>query len=75
MIHPEDLPSVVQRWTHSLGSGTPYEVEFRLRGGDGSYRWHLGRALPQLDAGGAVVQWFGTNTDIDEQKCAAPLSS
>jgi len=75
VIHPDDLPPVVQRWTHSLGSGTPYEVEFRLRGADGSYRWHLGRALPQLDAEGAVVQWFGTNTDIDEQKRAAPPSS
>ncbi len=68
VIHPDDLPSVAERWTHSLTTATPYEVEFRLRAKDGSYRWYLGRALPQMGADGQVVQWFGTNTDIDDQK-------
>jgi PAS domain S-box-containing protein len=68
VIHPDDLPSAVERWTYSLETGEPYEVEFRLRGADGAYRWHIARALPQLDAGGKVVHWFGTNTDIEEQK-------
>jgi PAS domain-containing protein len=39
-----------------------------LRAADGKYRWYLGQALPQLDASGKVVQWFGTNTDIEDQK-------
>jgi PAS domain S-box-containing protein len=68
VIHPDDLPTVVERWTRSLTDGTPYQVEFRLRRADGVYRWYLGRALPQLDEHGKVVQWFGTNTDIHEQK-------
>ena len=68
VIHPDDLPSVVERWTHSLQTGAPYQVEFRLRSGEGAYRWYLGRALAQRDVAGNVVQWFGTNTDIDEQK-------
>lgn len=68
VIHADDLPSVAERWTHSLTTATPYEVEFRLRAKDGSYRWYLGRALPQLGVDGKVVQWFGTNTDIDHQK-------
>lgn len=68
VIHPDDLPAVVEKWTRSLMDGTPYQVEFRLRRADGAYRWYLGRALPQLDDAGKVVQWFGTNTDIDEQK-------
>lgn len=68
VIHPDDLGGVVQRWVASLESGAPYEVEFRLRGHDGTYRWYLGRALAQRDADGRIVQWFGTNTDIDEQK-------
>lgn len=68
VIHPDDLPGVVARWTSSLQSGTPYEVEFRLRDRDGVYRWHLGRALAQRGADGRIVQWFGTNTDIDDQK-------
>jgi len=68
VIHPDDLPNAVERWTHALSTGEPYEVEFRLRGADGSYRWHIARALPQLDASGKVVHWFGTNTDIEAQK-------
>ena len=68
VIHPDDLPLAVERWRHSLATGEPYEVEFRLRGADGQYRWHIARALPQLDEAGTVVHWFGTNTDIEEQK-------
>lgn len=70
VIHPDDLGGVVQRWVASLETGAPYEVEFRLRGQDGTYRWYLGRALAQRNAEGAIVQWFGTNTDIDDQKRA-----
>lgn len=69
VIHPDDLPMCIERWTASLKSGDEYEVEFRLRRGDGVYRWHLGRALP-LRQGGAIAKWFGTNTDIDERKKA-----
>jgi PAS domain S-box-containing protein len=68
VIHPDDLGGVVARWTASLQSGAPYEVEFRLRSGEGGYRWYLGRALAQRDAEGRIVQWFGTNTDIEDQK-------
>jgi PAS domain S-box-containing protein len=68
LIHPDDVPSAVERWTDSLETGKPYEVEFRLRGADGTYRWHIARALPQLDTAGKVVRWFGTNTDIEAQK-------
>jgi len=68
VIHPDDLPQAVEHWNHSLSTGEPYEVEFRLRGADGQYRWHIARALPQVDGSGKVVHWFGTNTDIEEQK-------
>ena len=68
VIHPDDLPRAVERWTHALTTGEPYEVEFRLRDANGSYRWHISRALPQRDEAGKVVHWFGTNTDIEEQK-------
>ena len=67
-IHPEDLDECVTRWTQSLTTGTPYEVEFRLRRADGEYRWYIGRALAMRDRDGAIVKWFGTNTDIHEQK-------
>lgn len=69
VIHPDDLPACLERWEQSLKSGEIYEVEFRLRrGADGDYRWHLGRALPMRDGDGRIIRWFGTNTDIDDQK-------
>ena len=73
IVHPDDLPGVAERWTRSLTTGEPYEVEFRLRGADGAFRWHLARALAQLDEQGAVVKWFGTNTLIEEQKRDRPV--
>lgn len=68
MIHPEDLPACVERWTNSCRTGEPYEAEFRLRRADGNYRWHLGRALPIRDNCGDIIKWFGTSTDITGQK-------
>ena len=68
VVHPDDLPLVVTRWTHSLQTGEPYEVEFRLKLADGSYAWHLGRATAQKNSAGQIVRWFGTNTNIEEQR-------
>ena len=68
VIHRDDLAQAGERWARSLATGEPYEVEFRLRRHDGEYRWYLGRALAQVDEHGRIVQWFGTNTDIQDQK-------
>ncbi|HEY9285107.1 MAG TPA: PAS domain-containing sensor histidine kinase, partial [Pyrinomonadaceae bacterium] len=69
VVHPDDLPEALERWARALSTGETYDVEFRLRrASDGEYRWHLGRALPMRDARGRIVRWFGTNTDIDDQK-------
>ncbi len=69
MIHPGDVARTVARWTHALKTGAVYETEFRLKtSADGAYRWNLSRALPLRDDEGRIVQWFGTNTDIDERK-------
>jgi len=68
VIHPDDTPLCVARWTASLATGAPYEIEFRLRRSDGSYRWHLGRAVAERDQAGRIVRWFGTNTDIEDRK-------
>lgn len=69
IIHPDDLEDCAVRWTASLATGAPYEVEFRLRrGSDGAYRCHIGRALPLHDEEGRITKWFGTNTDITEIK-------
>ncbi len=66
--HPETLTLVVERWRASLETGEPFEMEFPLRGGNGEYRWFLTRVMPVKDASGKVYRWFGTNTDITEQK-------
>jgi PAS domain S-box-containing protein len=69
VVHPDDVADARERWQRSLATGETYETEFRLRrGADGEYRWHLSRALPMRDAEGRIVKWFGTNTDIDDQK-------
>ncbi|MFL6228961.1 MAG: ATP-binding protein [Pyrinomonadaceae bacterium] len=68
VVHPDDIEVATERWRQSIATGETYEVEFRLRSAAGDYRWHLGRALPLRDAGGQIVKWFGTNTDIDDQK-------
>ena len=68
MFHPDDQDRAWARWRQSLTSGDPYEIEYRLRYHDGTYRWVLGRALPIRDDDGKIVRWFGTCTDIHEQK-------
>jgi len=71
VVHPDDLPGVVEIWSRSLRTGELYETEFRLRRHDGAYRWHLVRAVPIRGGDGAIIRWVGTNTDIEEQKAAA----
>lgn len=64
VFHPEDQTRAWKLWTHSLKTGEPYEIEYRLRYADGSYRWVLGRALPMRNRRGDITKWFGTCTDI-----------
>ncbi len=71
IVHPDDREGAGLRWAASLASGEDYETEFRIRRGDGAYRWHLVRALPIHDGDGRILRWVGTNTDIHEQKSAA----
>ncbi|RYF95196.1 MAG: PAS domain S-box protein, partial [Chitinophagaceae bacterium] len=68
VVHPDDREQTWQVWKHSLETGEPYQIEYRLRRYDGEYFWFLGRALPLKDASGAIVKWYGTCTDIDDQR-------
>jgi len=68
IIHPDDLDGCIAKWKNALSTGDPYDVEYRLRGKDGGFRWFLGRANPIRDAKGEIVKWFGTCTDIESQK-------
>ena len=69
-VHPEDQPRMSERWQRSLDTGEPFEAESRLRRADGSYHWHLIRALPMRDGRGRILRWFGTNADVDGQRRA-----
>lgn len=64
---PGMLPSVMERWKASLESGQPFEMEFPLRGVDGKLRWFLTRIMPFYQDG-KITRWYGTNTNIDEQR-------
>jgi PAS domain S-box-containing protein len=68
VVHPDDVTRAGAAWAKSLGDGSPYEVEFRLRRADGAYRWYLARAMPVHDNEGRIVRWIGTNTDIMRQR-------
>ncbi len=65
---PSDLPRVLEKYNAAFASGQAWEDTFPLRRHDGVMRWHLSRALPVRDRRGRIVQWFGTNTDVTEQK-------
>ncbi|WP_051882348.1 PAS domain-containing sensor histidine kinase [Parvularcula oceani] len=70
LFHPDDQGEAWQRWRHSLATGEPYEVEYRLRHHTGVYRWTIGRALPVRDGEGSIVRWLGTCTDVHDLKLA-----
>ena len=68
IVHPGDLERTWALWRRSLETSEAYEITYRLRSArDGSYRWFLARAAPVFDAGGEIVEWVGTATDIDTQ--------
>jgi len=73
-IHPDDQDHALSRWIDSIHLGGPYEVELRLLGRCGQYRWFLVRGRP-LSLDGAIAAWYGTATDIETQKRAAEALS
>ncbi len=66
--HPDHLPRVKERWIEHLAKGIEWEDTFPLRGKNGEWRWYLSRAKPIRDDDGQIIRWFGTNTDITEQR-------
>jgi PAS domain S-box-containing protein len=65
---PAELPRVREKWQAALASGEPWEDTFPLRRHDGVFRWHLSRALPIRDGADHITMWFGTNTDVTDQR-------
>ena len=67
-IHKEDLRRALKDWEGSFTEGLPYTSEYRLRSFAGVYRWFLVRAIPLADEAGRIDRWFGTCTDVHDQK-------
>lgn len=69
MLHPEDVGACLAAWYKSVESGEPYEIEYRFKDvRSGTYRWFLGRALAIKNENNNIIKWFGTATDIHDQK-------
>ncbi len=69
VLHPDDLEKTIQVWGKCVETGEPCEIQYRLKSVEnGKYRWHLGYAIPYRDDKGKIIKWFGTITDIEDQK-------
>ena len=71
IVHPDEKESTHLAWQTAVRNAAVYEMEHRLLMKDGQYRWHLSRAIPQKNEEGEVLTWFGTATDIHQQKTFA----
>jgi PAS domain S-box-containing protein len=71
VLHPDDLAPTLAAWAEATRSGQLYSCEHRIQMQDGSFRWHISRAVPARAQGGQIIKWFGTATDIHEQHQAA----
>ncbi len=69
-LHPDDYEASFATWASAGAKNATWEMEYRLRRHDGVYRWHLGRSVPEVGPDGVVLQWYGTATDIHEQRMA-----
>ena len=67
-IYPEDRDGLLECWRSCLASGTPFDMEARMRRFDGAYRWFIFRANPLRDESGNIVRWYGTNIEIEDRK-------
>ena len=70
VLHPEDFERTLATWQEAIRTGHHYRIEYRLRKADGTFRWFLGTALPQRDGAGTILKWYGSCTEIHEQKMA-----
>ena len=60
VVHPDDQQHVVAQWLHCVQSGDPYSIEFRIRRHDGTYIWHLAKAVAEYDHDGNIEKWLGS---------------
>lgn len=67
-VHPDDLEQTTRAWDQSIKNQEDFIMEYRLLSMNGQYRWFLGKALSLLNSEDEVIKWFGSATDIHDQK-------
>jgi PAS domain S-box-containing protein len=68
IVHPDDVEQALEKWAIAIETKVPMrDMQYRLRRHDGTYRWHLARAVPIHDAENNIIKWLGTCTDIDDR--------
>ena len=70
VLHPDDRENTRRLWGDSVAGRRDYDVEYRVRRHDGAYGWFKTRGTPIRDSEGRIIKWFGTCTDITDQKRA-----
>ncbi|MCC8472686.1 PAS domain-containing protein [Xanthomonas arboricola] len=70
MVHPDDRARLAEAIAHSIVNKTGLDVEYRVLDADQRVGWTLMRAIPLLDEGEQIVEWFGTAADITDKRLA-----
>lgn len=66
VLHPDDRDRAASAWNDAVAGVADYDLEYRIRRFDGSYRWFRTRGVPIHDEMGKTLRWYGTCTDIQE---------
>nr|WP_251372424.1 PAS domain-containing protein [Rheinheimera oceanensis] len=61
LVHPDDQQQLMLHWQHCVQTGDPYSIECRIRRHDGSYIWHLTKAVAEYDSDGVIQKWLGSS--------------
>jgi PAS domain S-box-containing protein len=72
-LHPDDVEPTMRAWLHAISTGTRHEVEYRLRGSDGAFRWFHVLGQPLRNSDGQIIRWYGLLTDIEDKRNAAEI--
>jgi PAS domain S-box-containing protein len=72
-LHPDDMEATLRSWSHSIETGSPHEVEYRLRAPDGTYRWFHALGQPLRNNEGRIIRWYGLLADIEDRKNSAEI--
>jgi PAS domain S-box-containing protein len=64
-VEPRDIDGLLEQWAEVIAAGSTLDIEYRVRGADGVYRWHHVNAQPERDADGEIVRWWGSTINID----------